>query len=137
MKKLLLLALVSTASVFAVSSPALAWFKVCNKATEKVYVAIAYAVNDAWHSKGWWPLAVGECSTVIDGESLPNRYYYVHVHGENGRSWGNSDYQLCTIKGADFELKNAESCSENKGELRNFSEVNTEDYDHFTWMIRN
>ncbi|EKQ68074.1 putative integral membrane protein [Leptolyngbyaceae cyanobacterium JSC-12] len=60
----------------------------CNRSKQgKLYVAIAYPVEDnQWKTQGWLQLNEGECDTIIQG-TLTNRYYYYLAESDNGHSW--------------------------------------------------
>lgn len=35
--------------------------KVCNKSSQRIWVAVAKRLNDNWESRGWWPAETGTC----------------------------------------------------------------------------
>jgi uncharacterized membrane protein len=77
----------------ALSGPATADLRVCNKTTENLSIAYGYlAGNDGWTAQGWRNLAVGQCSTVLN-EALQKRKYYLYAVGTKGSSWGGRDGQ--------------------------------------------
>ncbi len=99
--------------------PAHAWFNVCNKSSEKAYVAFAYTetrdnrqtVNrrypvqgiSQWKTEGWWNLNPVQCSQVYPHELWRrNRYYYVYAENDSrSKVWGGSHY-FCVGLGKAF-----------------------------------
>jgi len=89
----------SACMLFGAPKPAFAWLKICNRAYEKIEVAVATydpggsASRDArpgesslavmipagWTSKGWWHISPGDCA-VVHGK-IRNRYSYIRLSG--------------------------------------------------------
>jgi len=107
-----------------------AWLKICNYSTEpRVYVTVAFFDSNSWQSKGWWTIENGNCSTVIGGGRLANRYYYFRAEGQNGVVWGQGS-SFCTLPSR-FTLYNASQRCRN-GTFKQFSRIDSGDYDNFT-----
>ncbi|MFM6396315.1 MAG: DUF1036 domain-containing protein [Planktothrix sp.] len=118
--------------MFSFSSPAHAWFDVCNKSTETVRVAFAYPENGGWTSHGWWRLTSGQCTTAYHPE-LKNRFYYVYSAGESGGNWG-GNYNFCTIE-TEFRIANADKKCGTNGTWRGFAKVDTGKSRNFTYNL--
>lgn len=52
--------------------------KLCNRAEDMVWTAIAMRNGESWESRGWWSLGPDECAKVID-EALDQPAYYVYA----------------------------------------------------------
>ena len=55
-----------------------AGLKLCNRADNTIWTAIATRVEESWESRGWWPLGPDECAKVID-TALTQPAYYVYA----------------------------------------------------------
>lgn len=55
-----------------------AGLKLCNRADELVWAAIAHRLDEGWESRGWWPLGPDECAKVLN-EALSQPAYYVYA----------------------------------------------------------
>ena len=110
-----------------------AWLKICNYSTEpRVYVTLAYYSSNSWLSRGWWTVENGNCATVVGGGRLANRYYYFRAEGQNGVVWGQGS-SFCTLPSR-FTLYNASQRCTN-GTFKQFSRIDTGDYDNFTYKL--
>ncbi|MET0546106.1 MAG: DUF1036 domain-containing protein [Caulobacterales bacterium] len=52
--------------------------KICNRAKAKAWTAVAQRKSDGWETRGWWSLAPGGCTKVIN-DTLYQPVYYVHA----------------------------------------------------------
>lgn len=128
--QLALLGVTTVATVAATQKPAHAFFEICNATSETVWTALGYYQNDQWWARGWWRLSPGECKLPI-GESLRNRYYYVHAHTSSRSATWEDNYRFCTSSRA-FNLQDSSNCSENS---ERFVQVDTRDYTGFTFNL--
>lgn len=119
-KSLAALAAVLGFALFA--GPAMAQFKVCNKAEGRQSVAIAYKTGDTWVSEGWWLIEEGDCKTVVGGD-LKNRYYYYRAT-VNGGGFSGQDYFFCTVTEA-FTIEGKTDCEGRGYRKEEFAEVDT------------
>ena len=110
-------------SGLALAEPAQANFAVCNKTTHPMLVAIAYSVNGAWLSEGWWRVEPQKCSDILTG-ALKARYYYVRgVHlGADGGWDGNRFFCVATDN---FTIKGRDKCRKRGYTQSGFFEVDT------------
>lgn len=113
---------IATVALLASSTTADAFYKICNKSDQTVYVAIGYEENDDWIAEGWWELGRGDCRNIING-NLSNRYYYIRAEGREGRVWS-GDYYFCTTPEA-FKLIDAEDCVSSRIDREGFFMVDT------------
>lgn len=119
----------ATSSILISAISAKAQFKICNKTDSQIITAVVFKENQRWVASGWWSLDPEECETVIGGD-LRNRYYYVHGHTPNrDKVWGDK-VSFCVSRKAFNSLLDG-NCSDSE----KFSEVDTEDYQSFTWNL--
>ena len=74
----ILLLFLTLFSVFGLTSPAHADFKVCNDTKTLTGVAIGYRNKSDWVMEGWWRIPAGVCASVIEGD-LAARYFYLYA----------------------------------------------------------
>jgi len=75
-------------AVCSVSSElAFADFRVCNKLSNRIDVAIGHANGNGTTVRGWTLVGANDCETIIKGD-LKWRYYYLYARHPNGsRAW--------------------------------------------------
>ena len=102
----LLFAVVALGLLVLPSRDANAWFKVCNKRSEDMWVAYSqYQANtselikpcstlfgggcpySAWQTQGWWRVSPNQCATTLGGD-IKNRYNYVRIETQSGSTIG-------------------------------------------------
>lgn len=129
-----------TAAALLIASTAVyAEFRVCNRSSNDV-IDVAYGHQtrtDEWLSEGWWTVKRGHCATLIGGP-LRHRYYY--VYGESGgRVWeagkGQAGAEFCTKHGK-FTLPGDMDCARAGYDTHKFDRIDTEDYDDYTYNLR-
>lgn len=86
--------------------------RLCNRTDAEIWTAIALRRNEAWESRGWWPLAVDQCAKVID-EALTEPAYYVYAgltsDEESDRVLAAADEAFC-LGATRFEIPGRENC---------------------------
>ncbi|MCG8443120.1 MAG: DUF1036 domain-containing protein [Caulobacterales bacterium] len=53
--------------------------RLCNRSDGQLWTAIAMRRRNEWESRGWWPLAQGQCATVIDEPLEEDAPTYVYA----------------------------------------------------------
>lgn len=90
-----------------------AGLKLCNRASEPVWTAIAQRKDEGWESRGWWPLGPDECAKVLDEPlSQPAYYVYAAMNGPDGdtdRPLVSADETFC-LAPTRFAILGRESC---------------------------
>ena len=154
----------SACMLFGAPKPAFAWLKICNRAYEKVTVAVAtyqrYGGNTdrrpgesklavvipaGWRSRGWWNISPGDCA-VVDGEKIRNRYAYIHLLGmldflDTLRSRGiyvNHSSTFCTDQARFGFMKNDGDSSRRyctSNKYQSFARIDTKNYVNYTYTI--
>lgn len=138
-------------STFSVTSPAHAWFNVCNKSASKANVAFAYLeigarrpdifgnpgppqMSQGWTSEGWWSLGSGECAQVYPHSLRErNRIYFVYGESDDGSSWSGSQ-PFCTISSR-FALGRADRVCGDSGTWKRFIRVDVGGVKNFTYSL--
>ncbi|NJP11045.1 MAG: DUF1036 domain-containing protein [Leptolyngbyaceae cyanobacterium RU_5_1] len=108
------------------TSPAGGGLGFCNRSKQgKVYVAIAYPVEQGnWQTEGWLNLEEDECGTIVQGK-LANRYYYFLAEADNGYAWKGT-HKFCVSSTSSFVFKHADKqCQGSDVRWTGFREVNT------------
>lgn len=117
--------------VMGKGSEARADFRLCNKTTSRVGVALGYKDTQGWASEGWWNLDPNTCETLLKG-SLISRYYYIFaIDYDKGGSWG-GDSKMCTNK-IMFTIRGIEKCEDRGYQKTGFFEVDTGD--EYDWTV--
>jgi uncharacterized membrane protein len=108
--------------LFAFSAPARADFRLCNNATSRVSVALAYTDGQAWVTEGWWNLKQSACETLLRGP-LAAQFYYVYAMDERGGEWKGKAY-MCT-RDREFRIEGRDNCLVRGFDRTGFFEIDT------------
>jgi len=104
-------------------APAEAALSVCNKTAHVALVALGFYDGKVWGSTGWWTVAAGACTRIVD-EPLVARYYYLYaVHQDIGGAW-EGDRSFCIGEGR-FSIKGRADCSAKGYGAKKFFQVDT------------
>ncbi len=107
----------------ASSAPAQAAFSVCNKTDHTASVALGFYDGKDWGSTGWWTVAAGACTRIIN-EALFARYYYLYaIHQDVGGAW-EGDRSFCIGKGR-FSIQGRDGCAAKGFESKKFFQIDT------------
>ncbi len=114
----------------------------CNETPYEIYAAVHYLANDDWHTKGWFTVEPGTCTTVI--RRITNRYYYLygeavgdlveHETGSRTVTWGKGGPKRCVHRTSRFDFPGHRNCDDDEM-LAEFTEVDTENYADFDWIF--
>jgi uncharacterized membrane protein len=121
----LLLAVPALAGSFLAASalPATAKLAVCNKTMHAASLALGFFNGKNWGSAGWWTVAAGSCTALID-EPLNGRFYYVYAeHHDVGGAW-EGDRSFCVKQGR-FAILSRTDCTAQGYEVKRFFQVDT------------
>jgi uncharacterized membrane protein len=129
----------TAAALLTASTAVYAEFRVCNRSSNaEIDVAYGHQTRtDEWLSEGWWTVSRGRCAVLIGGP-LRHRYYY--VYGKSGKDvWeagkGDPGGDFCTKHGK-FTLPGDMECARAGYESHKFNQIDTEDYDNYTYNLR-
>ncbi|QJP16437.1 DUF1036 domain-containing protein [Starkeya sp. ORNL1] len=113
-------------------TPAAADFRLCNRTTSRVGIAVGYKDGDAWSTEGWWNVAANSCETLLRGD-LVARYYYVYaVDYDLGGEWAGKAY-MCTRE-KEFTIRGIEDCLARGFDRTGFFEVDT--HEQKSWTVQ-
>jgi uncharacterized membrane protein len=119
----LVLAAMVALSLFALTRPAMADFRLCNNTTSRVGVAIGYKGAKGWTTEGWWNLPANTCETLLRG-NLVARYYYVYaIDYDRGGEWMGQAH-MCTRE-KEFTIRGISNCLARGYDRTGFFEVDT------------
>ena len=57
----------------------------CNESSARVWSAIAYFAKNNWHSRGWWPIEIGQCARPLT-QNLTNMQAHIYARQETEAS---------------------------------------------------
>ena len=117
-----LLPLIALAAGLALPGAARADFRLCNNATGRVSVAIAYTNGKNWVSEGWWNLKSKACEVLLRG-NLAAQFYYIYAMDERGGEWKGKSY-MCT-RDREFNIDGRENCLVRGYDRTGFFEIDT------------
>jgi uncharacterized membrane protein len=125
-------ALLLTALPFTISA-AHADFRVCNKTSSRVGIAIGYRSEQDWVTEGWWTVEADSCATLLAGP-LRSRFYYMYaVDYDQGGEWGGDKAFFCTQE-KEFTIIGVNDCVARGYQRTGFYEIDTGNQD--TWTIQ-
>ena len=105
--------LLSLPAVISIAPKAKADLTVCNRSSEKAYVATAWYSKGHWLSSGWIHVIPGQCEMVLTGDMSDNNAY-LNVSDASWVPWKlntNDSFQFC-VKESGFDLIDADgACS--------------------------
>lgn len=107
------------------STPVQNTLVVCNDADETAYVAISFEGSDTgtYETKGWWPVAPGECSQTFGPHS--GLQYYAHT--PSGKQWDGSQAHCVQHTKFDAIGDATDSTCNADADLRPFTPVESTD----------
>jgi len=114
--------LLALAACLAQPGAARADLRLCNNATSRVSVAIAYTNGKTWVSEGWWNLKSNACEVLLRG-NLAAQYYYIYAMDERGGEWKGKSY-MCT-RDREFHIDGRENCLVRGFDRTGFFEIDT------------
>ena len=126
-----LIALLGVVALLAVSAPAKADLRICNKSTSQVGVAIGFRASEDWQTEGWWNLPAASCETIIPGP-LISRFYYLYAIDYDLGSEFTGSVIMCTDE-KKFTIVGIQDCIARGYERNGFREIDTGD--HQTWLV--
>lgn len=89
-------------------------YQMCNRTSEKLFLAIAYYSGDRdfFVSEGWWTLTPGVCARVFPNRSFEgHRYYYAQTENKSSEWTSDNGVQVCIDPHNKFTIAHADSGS--------------------------
>jgi len=128
------LAMVLFCVVFFTPQESHAEFRMCNKTSATIGVAVGYQDEKKWTTEGWWNLPANKCEVLVDGP-LGSRYYYVYaLDYQNGGEWS-GDAFMCTRERS-FTIQGISDCIARGFERTGFYEVDTGEKQSWTVQLK-
>lgn len=130
----LVLAALAVVPVLAVMAPtpAAADFRLCNRTTSRVGIAVGYKDGDSWATEGWWNVAANSCETLLRGDLVARFYYVYAVDYDLGGEWAGKAY-MCTRE-KEFTIRGIEDCLARGFDRTGFFEVDT--HEQRSWTVQ-
>lgn len=124
---------VAVAALLASTLSAAADFRLCNRTTSKVGVALGYKGEQGWITEGWWNMPANSCHTLLEG-TLASRYYYVFaIDYDRGGEWGGKAF-MCT-QDKMFTILGIEDCVKRGFQKSGFFEIDTGEQKSWTVQL--
>jgi uncharacterized membrane protein len=114
----------------AMSAPAKADLKLCNKTESRVGVALGYKDKQGWATEGWWTVEPQKCLALLKGDLIARYYYVFAVDYDKGGSWGGKSL-MCTQDKV-FTIRGIEECEARGYTRTGFFEVDTGEANDWT-----
>jgi uncharacterized membrane protein len=128
--------LIPTAMLLA----ALAWpaeafadFRLCNRTSSRIGIALGYKDGDSWTTEGWWNLQANTCETLIRGPLVARFYYVYAVDYDQGGEWSGKAY-MCT-HAKEFTIRGIEDCLARGYDRTGFFEIDTGEQKSWTLQL--
>ncbi|MDC9700966.1 MAG: DUF1036 domain-containing protein [Alphaproteobacteria bacterium] len=120
------------ALLLTLSNQAIAQFKLCNKTSNRVGIAIGYKGEGDWVTEGWWNIAPDVCELILANE-LTSRYYYIYAMDyDQGEEWKGKSY-MCT-QDKSFTIRGIHDCKKREFKRTGFLEIDTGNAS--SWTVR-
>ncbi|WAC28872.1 DUF1036 domain-containing protein [Ancylobacter sp. SL191] len=114
-------------------SPAAADFRLCNRSSSRVGIALGYKDGNSWATEGWWNIGANSCETLLRGD-LVARYYYVYaIDYDLGGEWSGKAY-MCTRE-KEFTIRGIADCLARGYDRTGFFEVDTQEQKSWTVQL--
>jgi uncharacterized membrane protein len=129
----LLPVLLLAAPLTAVSVPASADFRICNRTANRIGIAMGYKEEAAWITEGWWNIAANSCETLVRGPLVARYYYLYAVDYDQGGEWAGKAF-MCTRE-KEFTIRGVEDCLARGFDRTGFFEVDTGEQKNWTVQL--
>jgi len=125
------LCLVPALAVF-VPQQASADFRLCNRSTSRVGIALGYKDGDVWSTEGWWNIGANSCETLLRGDLVARFYYVYAMDYDLGGEWAGKAYMCSREK--EFTIRGIEDCLARGFDRTGFFEVDT--HEQKSWTVQ-
>ncbi len=133
MRRLLLACAVPAVAATLTPLPAAADFRLCNRSSSRVGIALGYKDGNSWATEGWWNIGANSCETLLRGD-LVARYYYVYaIDYDLGGEWSGKAY-MCTRE-KEFTIRGIADCLARGYDRTGFFEVDTQEQKSWTVQL--
>ncbi|MGA0563397.1 DUF1036 domain-containing protein [Ancylobacter sp. VNQ12] len=125
-------ALASAALVLA-PVPAAADFRLCNRSSSRVGIALGYKDGNSWSTEGWWNIGANSCETLLRGDLVARFYYVYAIDYDLGGEWSGKAF-MCTRE-KEFTIRGMEDCLARGYDRTGFFEVDTQEQKSWTVQL--
>jgi uncharacterized membrane protein len=119
---------------------ALAWpaaahadFRLCNRTSSRIGVAIGYKDQNGWTTEGWWNVNANACETLIRGPLVARFYYIYAVDYDQGGEWSGKAF-MCT-RPKEFTIHGIDDCLARGFDRTGFFEIDTGEQKNWTLQL--
>ena len=127
-------------AAFALFALALLWplqafadFRLCNRTSSRVGIAVGYKDQEGWTTEGWWTIGANACETLIRGPLVARFYYVYAVDYDQGGEWAGKAF-MCTRE-REFTIRGIEDCLARGYDRTGFFEVDTIEQKNWTLQL--
>lgn len=114
-------------------TPASADFRLCNRSTSRIGIALGYKDGNAWATEGWWNIGPNSCETLLRGDLVARFYYVYAIDYDLGGEWAGKAY-MCTRE-KEFTIRGIENCLARGYDRTGFFEVDTQEQKSWTVQL--
>ncbi|QFR33342.1 DUF1036 domain-containing protein [Ancylobacter sp. TS-1] len=114
-------------------APASADFRLCNRSTSRVGIAVGYKDGTLWSTEGWWNIGPNSCETLLRGDLVARFYYVYAIDYDLGGEWAGKAY-MCTRE-KEFTIRGIEDCLARGYDRTGFFEVDTQEQKSWTVQL--
>ena len=112
---------------------AFADFRLCNRTSSRVGIAVGYKDQEGWTTEGWWTINANTCETLIRGQLVSRFYYDYAVDYDQGGEWAGKAF-MCTRE-REFTIRGIEDCLARGYDRTGFFEVDTLEQKNWTLQL--
>ncbi len=112
---------------------AFADFRLCNRTSSRVGIAVGYKDQEGWTTEGWWTIGANACETLIRGPLVARFYYVYAVDYDQGGEWAGKAF-MCTRE-REFTIRGIEDCLARGYDRTGFFEVDTIEQKNWTLQL--
>jgi uncharacterized membrane protein len=122
--------IVTYSIVFGFQSPIQAEFRVCNKTSGRVGVAIGVQQGPIRITQGWFNIKANTCETPIKDDLKEGPYFVYAIDYDHGGEWGGAD--LLCAKDREFYIEGHTDCYARGFDRIGFRQIITKNLKNWT-----
>lgn len=112
--------------------PAAADFRLCNRSSSRVGIALGYKDGNSWATEGWWNIGANSCETLLRGDLVARFYYVYAIDYDLGGEWSGKAF-MCTRE-KEFTIRGIQDCLARGFDRTGFFEVDT--HEQKSWTVQ-
>ncbi|WP_371347630.1 DUF1036 domain-containing protein [Ancylobacter sp. IITR112] len=114
------------------AAPAAADFRLCNRSSSRVGIALGYKDGNSWATEGWWNIGANSCETLLRGDLVARFYYVYAIDYDLGGEWSGKAF-MCTRE-KEFTIRGIQDCLARGFDRTGFFEVDT--HEQKSWTVQ-